>query len=57
VASSIISSRFKDAGAPPIQVEMPGGPLTVDFKKKGDSFEDVWLKGKVVFVYEGNIPL
>lgn len=57
VASSIISSRFKGAGDPPIRVEMPGGTLTVDFTKRGDSFEDVWLKGKVVFVYEGNIPL
>ena len=32
VASSIISSRFKGAGDPPIQVEMPGGILTVDLK-------------------------
>ncbi|MDO9516031.1 MAG: diaminopimelate epimerase [Syntrophales bacterium] len=57
VASSIISSEFEGAGAPPIRVEMPGGTLTVDFKKRGDSFEDVWLKGVVVFAYEGNIPL
>jgi len=55
VASAIISSRFKEAGAPPIQVEMPGGVLTVDFKERGGAFEDVWLKGKVVFVYEGSI--
>lgn len=56
VASAIISSEFQGAGAPPIQVEVPGGTLTVDFKKRGDSFEDLWLKGVVVFVYEGNIP-
>ncbi|MBN2397554.1 MAG: diaminopimelate epimerase [Deltaproteobacteria bacterium] len=55
VASSIVSSRFRKAGFPPIQVEMPGGTLIVDFKDKGDSFEDVWLKGKVVFVYEGTM--
>lgn len=55
VASAVISSRFKGAGSPPIQVEMPGGTLVVDFKEKGDSFEDVWLKGKVVFVYEGSM--
>jgi len=57
VASSIISSGFKGAGDPPIHVEMPGGTLIVDFKKRGDSFEDIWLKGVVVFVYEGSIPL
>ena len=55
VASAIISSRFQGAGAPPIHVEMPGGTLIVDFKEKGDSLEDVWLKGKVVFVYEGSM--
>jgi len=57
VASAIISSRFKGVGEPPIQVEMPGGILTVDFKSEGNSFEDVWLKGKVEFVYEGKIAL
>jgi len=57
VASAIISSRFKDVGDPPIQVEMPGGTLTVDFKNKSNSFEDVWLKGKVEFVYEGSITI
>ncbi|MCK4534879.1 MAG: diaminopimelate epimerase [Syntrophobacterales bacterium] len=57
VASAIIGSRVKNAGDPPIQVEMPGGTLTVDFKNKGNSFEDVWLKGKVEFVYEGRITI
>jgi len=57
VASAIISSRFKSVGEPPIQVEMPGGTLTVDFKSKGNSFKDVWLRGKVEFVYEGRITI
>ncbi len=57
VASSIISSRFKGAGEPPIQVEVPGGTLTVDFKSEGNSFEKVWLKGKVEFVYEGRVTI
>jgi len=57
VASSIISSRFKGAGDPPIQVEMPGGMLIVDFKNRDGSFEDAWLKGKIDFVYEGRIAL
>ena len=57
VASAIISSRFKGAGESPIHVEMPGGTLAVDFKSKGNSFEDVWLKGKVEFVYEGRITI
>jgi len=54
-ASAIISSRFKNAGDPPIQVEMPGGTLIIDFKVNGDSLEEVWLKGAVDFIYEGTI--
>ncbi|MBN2539670.1 MAG: diaminopimelate epimerase [Deltaproteobacteria bacterium] len=57
VASAIISSRFMSVGEPPIRVEMLGGTLTVDFKNKGNSFEEVWLKGKVEFVYEGRITI
>jgi diaminopimelate epimerase len=57
VASAIISSRFEGAGEPPIQVEVPGGMLTVDFKNRGNSYEEVWLKGKIDFVYEGRITI
>ena len=56
-ASAIISSRFKGVGDSPVQVEMPGGMLIVDFKNRDGSFEDVWLKGKIDFVYEGEIAL
>ncbi|HOO89909.1 MAG TPA: diaminopimelate epimerase [Syntrophales bacterium] len=57
VASAIISSRFEGAGEPPIHVEMPGGVLIVDFKEKDGAYKDVWLKGKVEFVYEGSVRL
>ncbi len=57
VASAILSSVFRDAGDSPIDVEMPGGTLTVDFAIGEDSFGDVWLKGNVAFVYEGNVSL
>jgi len=34
---------------------MPGGTLSVTFKNKGDDFEDVWLSGKVDWIYNGEI--
>ncbi|MCD6570237.1 MAG: diaminopimelate epimerase [Deltaproteobacteria bacterium] len=55
VASAIVCSKCKDIGSPPIDVVMPGGILIVDFQRQGDRFRDVWLKGKVDWVYRGEI--
>ena len=55
VASAIISNKFKDTGDSPVRVEMPGGTLSVTFKNKGDSFEDIWLSGKVDWIFNGEI--
>jgi diaminopimelate epimerase len=55
VASAIVSHLYRDAGDPPIAVQMPGGVLMADFKKEGEEFKDVWLKGEVHWVYRGEI--
>jgi diaminopimelate epimerase len=55
VAASIITSKFKNIGNPPVRVEMPGGTLSVTFKSKKDNFEDVWLSGKVDWIFNGEI--
>jgi diaminopimelate epimerase len=55
VASAILCHLYRDAGDPPIAVQMPGGVLTVEFKKEGEAFKDVWLKGKVHWIYKGEI--
>jgi len=34
---------------------MPGGTLSITFKNKGEYFEDVWLSGKVDWIYNGEI--
>jgi diaminopimelate epimerase len=55
VASAIVCHLCRDAGEPPIAVQMPGGVLTVEFKREGDEFKDVWLKGEVHWAYKGEI--
>ena len=55
VAAAIITSKFKNIGNPPVRVEMPGGTLSVTFKSKKDKFEDVWLSGKVDWIFNGEI--
>jgi len=34
---------------------MSGGTLLVTFKNKGDNFENVWLSGKIDWIYNGEI--
>lgn len=56
-ASAIVSAR---AGyvKPPVRVKTRGGEiLTVDFKIKGPRIQDIYLEGKVKFVYEGKIAI
>lgn len=55
VASSILCHLYRNAGDPPIAVQMPGGVLTVDFEKEGEAFKNVWLKGEVHLIYKGEI--
>lgn len=54
-ASALISSLYAEVGAPPIEVQMPGGILSVDFRRSGDRFTDVWLSGDVYWVCRGEI--
>lgn len=55
VASAIVASEIMKAGPPPIRVEMAGGTLWVDFRKKGQVFESVRLRGAVEWVFRGEI--
>jgi diaminopimelate epimerase len=55
VAAAIISHLYKNIGAPPVSVHMPGGTLTVDFIKNDTYVKGIWLKGKVELIYRGNV--
>jgi diaminopimelate epimerase len=39
------------------KVQTQGGPLTVSFEKKNKSFENIYLSGPAVMVYEGKIAI
>lgn len=38
-----------------IQMETPGGPLSVSFKPEGEGFADIWLTGPAKQVFKGTI--
>ena len=52
-AAAIISHLRTHVGPPPIAVQMPGGILTVDFRKNGSLVKDIWLSGEVKSIYSG----
>lgn len=55
VASAIVASELHSV-EPPVKVKTHGGDvLTVHFKKVGDEYKDVFLKGEVKLVYEGRV--
>ena len=39
------------------KVKTPGGILSVQYKKSGDGYSDVWLEGDASFVYAGKINI
>jgi len=55
VASALASHLYRGAGDSPIAVQMPGGVLTVEFEKEGETVKKVWLKGEVHWIYKGEI--
>jgi diaminopimelate epimerase len=54
-AIAAVLSGYFDTGK--INVETPGGRLTVEFKKKGEKITDIWLCGPATFVFEGTISI
>ena len=40
-----------------IQLNVEGGKLEVSFKKSGEKYTDVFLKGPAVFVFKGNLKI
>jgi diaminopimelate epimerase len=55
VAAALIVARLGQA-APPVHVRTRGGEvLTVHFTRQGDDFQEVYLEGDAVVVFEGEL--
>jgi diaminopimelate epimerase len=52
--ASVLGGHFKPGK---INIETPGGKLSVEFRRIGDSITDVWLCGPATFVYEGSVEV
>lgn len=59
VASALISSvkQEKSEGRQTVNLTTPGGTFEISFVKKNEGFSDIWLKGGVEFVFEGEVDL
>jgi len=55
VGSAVVSHLRKDAGGPPLDVQVQGGLLTVDFTASEGGLGDVRLIGDAVFVYDAQL--
>ena len=58
VTASALVSAHNDNGFNRVEVKTPGGNLSVEFDKKGDSsFENIWLNGPATFVFKGELEV
>ncbi len=56
-AVAIAANKSKKTAEEKIYIEVLGGKLEVSFKKEGNSYKNVFLKGPAQFVYEGKISV
>jgi len=58
VTASALMSAHNDKGFNRVEVQTPGGHLSVEFEKCDDEhFENIWLCGPADFVYKGEIEV
>ena len=58
VTASALMSAHNDKGFNRVEVQTPGGHLSVEFEKNDDeNFENIWLCGPAEFVYKGEIEV
>ncbi|MFA5297051.1 MAG: diaminopimelate epimerase [Lutibacter sp.] len=56
-AVAIAANKTKKTAEERIFIEVLGGNLEVSFKKEGDCYKNVFLKGPAQFIFEGNISV
>lgn len=56
-AVAIAANKSNKTAEEKIYIEVLGGKLEVSFKREGNSYKNVFLKGPAQFVFEGNITV
>ncbi|HEX6334813.1 MAG TPA: diaminopimelate epimerase [Flavisolibacter sp.] len=57
VTAAALVCYHNDNGFNRVEVHTPGGNLSVEYDKLGDSFKNIWLTGAAVKVFEGEISV
>ncbi len=55
IASAIVSHATGNVTGAPVQVNMPGGNLKIEFTTHNGEYRDVWLTGEVSFIFTGTL--
>ena len=53
VALCVAQQQGMDSGS--VGIQTPGGKLSVHFLRDGNAFQDIWLEGPALKVFEGQI--
>ncbi|RPD51509.1 diaminopimelate epimerase [Paracnuella aquatica] len=57
VTAAALVCYHNDNGFNRVEIDTLGGRLSVDYDKVGDSFQNIWLTGPAVQVFQGSIQL
>ncbi len=55
IGSAVVAHATGRVSSPPVDVRVPGGTLTIDFRPGADCVTDARLTGDAVFVYEARL--
>ena len=57
VTAAALVCHHNDNGFNRVEIQTPGGQLSVEYDKIGDSFENIWLNGPADKVFDGTIEI
>ena len=57
VTASAIAYSVMHPGIEKVVINTLGGILSVDFKKSGEKYTDIWLEGPTICVYSGSLNI